>query len=875
RWKIEERERKLEQRKWKLEEKLEQKRKELKEIEEKLKKQKKLEEKIEKINKEIEILKKETKNLKERLRKREDLEKEFQEAWKEYLKGNVDLAIEKLKEIQKKLSQTLPENEKKEIVVQIEKEEEKRFFKPLEEYKKGRVDLAVTSLGKLLEKIEEKPRVVKEEKSKVEEKKIETREEKPKVEGGKILTEKKPRVEKKELEIKEKPSLVIIKEKEAKEKELEEFKKKLEEEREKFLEEERKKLQELREEFERRQKELIEAIVKGKVLGLKEKQLREFQKEILQKELEIEKKLEEKLKTHKEELARKKEELAKAESALSSPYLTEGERIQRERIIKFLREKIEKERQKLENKELAEIKERQFSKERKLVVLQDAFEQALSFYKERELEKARRTLDIIKEQLEQAHKLGLFVNLESIPIYTNSVYLLQKLDREIKEEKVEEKKKEVVQSKELEKKKRRKKIWSWKAFLFPSFSLRGILKSLGEILFPLPTIGLDLSDYSIELVRLNKSKEIITLVRQVLKPGVLVDGKVKDPRAFSSTLSLLLKNAGFGTFQPKKGSLVKAVVSLPNSAVYTFVFQLKYSQNLFKEVEGELEKVLPLSLEEIYWDYVVSGQEGVDKIKVMCVAAERDVVDTLVYFLRTNGIDPVALDVGVFSIGRVLSSQLIKGQKTGVLDIGTFLTTFNVFNENGFVDFATSMPYAGYNFQIRIANFFKISLEQAEKVVIEQGLMKEPVGDILKEEVKKLINEIKEALKYYQETTKSEVKKIIVIGGCASLPGLIRFLSENLSPTRIEVGNPFLKTKLKKSISPKESLLFIEALGLAQRAISKNPVREGINLLPEEIKRKEREVYFSFIRKRVLVIRILIALVLVIVFSIILYLLFK
>jgi type IV pilus assembly protein PilM len=839
RWEVESRERQLERVKWGFEDKLKKTDREVKKINQKLEKESQLKAELKEIERAIKETEAKIETLEEKIQEKKKIEKEFERAWKEFLAGNISSALEKLEKIQKELSKKTEGEKRTEKRASLPTEtgkEKKEFFEPLEHYQKGQISAALDTLEKLLEKIKkEEPSFEKERESKPEE---------PAEKEG--------------------PPVVVIKEKGAsKEEILEEFKKKLEEEREKLIEEEREKLKNLRDELEERQKEILKATLEGRKSILEEEKLRALQEELIKKELEIEGRYRERLRAQKEKLERKKEELLRAEKSLPLAGLTEEERRKREEIIKSLREKIEEERRRIENKELAEEREREFVKERRLKILENVFEQALSFYNEKEFEKAKRVFSIVKNQIEQGKKLGIFVNLNSIPIYTKSAYFIKKIDEEAKKTQQEITR---PKSKKLKFKKTEKK---------PFFSRQRFLRSLREVFFPLPIVGLDISDYSLELLHLNKKGGVVAFSRQVLKPGVLVDGKVKNPRFFSESLTRLLKIAGFPPFQPKKGAVVKAVISLPSSAVYTLVFRLKSHRDLFREVKEKLEETFPFSLEEIYWDYLVCGKDSFGRIKIVCIAAQRDVVDALVYSLRANGIEPVALDVGMLAIERSLSPQLPSKEKFGILDIGAYITTFDIFDEKGFVEFSTSIPYAGYSFQIELANFLKVPIEKAERMMIEQGFQKSPVKEILEKEIKKIVDEIKEATRHYQEVLKGEIKKIILTGGSSSLPGIVSVFKKFLPAIEVEVGNPFLKIKTKGTFSPKESFLFVGALGLALRAVSKNPIREGINLLPEELKRKEREARFALLKKKLLLIKIILGVLVGLLLALGLYFIFR
>jgi hypothetical protein len=58
------------------------------------------------------------------------------------------------------------------------------------------------------------------------------------------------------------------------------------------------------------------------------------------------------------------------------------------------------------------------------------------------------------------------------------------------------------------------------------------------------------------LVHLSKKGEVLAFSRQVLPPGTLIEGEIKNQKLFSEALSSLLKNAGFPSFHQIKGRLL-------------------------------------------------------------------------------------------------------------------------------------------------------------------------------------------------------------------------------------------------------------------------------------------------------------------------------
>ncbi len=870
RWAKELKERTLERKKWKLEDKLKEQEREIREAKEKLEQGNLLKGKLEKNDEEIKKLRRGIRLLKEKVEEQEQLEEGFKEAWESYLGGDISLALEKLKKIQEKLSEKIeeePREEAKEGPGKKIDQKKREFFESFEHHQKDNTAPALESLGEVLKKVEEKPLpkkelLIKEEEEFPVEKKEKTaslmvikeaieeelaisqeEERAPLVVVKKTSNKEVPIQERKEI-----TPLVVIKEA-PKEELLSEFKEKLKKEREISIQKEGEKLRRIREELEERQKETLKAMIEGRELGLQEN----------------------KTDSLKKKLQEKREELEKTSSLED---LTEEERGAREETIKFLREKVGEGQRKIGGEEVVGEKGKDVMRSKKLKILEDTFEQALTLYNEKEFEKAKKTFSIVKEQLIQGEKLGLFLNVKNMSIYTKTVYFSEKAEEGIKRIKKETDKilKEKIEEGVEEK---IRKMPMWKEFLNLFLSTNKISKFFQQSLFSLPSIGLDLSDHSIELLRLDKKGEVLIFARQVLTSGIIIDGRVVDLKAFSKTLALLLKGALFPPFRSEKQALIRAVVSLPESSAYTIVFRLKSPEKLYQQVREKIEMTFPLPLNKIYFDYVVCGKDRFGKIKVVCVVVEKKIINALVTSFRVNGIEPLVFEVSVFSTRRALLPQLPLKERVGILDIGAHITSFNILDEKGFVEFSASLSCGGDNFQTKVADLLSISKERAKELIIEKGFQKDPIKEILGKEMERIVGEMKGALGYYQEIFKEKVKRVILTGGGVSFPGITEILKKSFPDTKIEILNPFTKTKSKKPLPLKESLFFANALGLAKRAISKDFIEGGINLLPEQTIRREREVYLASIRKKIFLIKISVSIVIILLLVFLFYIFLK
>jgi len=369
------------------------------------------------------------------------------------------------------------------------------------------------------------------------------------------------------------------------------------------------------------------------------------------------------------------------------------------------------------------------------------------------------------------------------------------------------------------------------------------------------TLGIDISDHSIEVLGLDPEKNIKVYGRAVLEDGIVENGNIKDAKKLGEVFQKTLENIKPEPLKKKNNGRIKAVFSLPESR--TFIKELEFysRHDLEENIKKSIEKNIPLVFESLYWDYIeldgnVNGPE--EKIRVLAVAIPGDVVDQYVYFFWINGIDPIAFDIEAASIGRALLSPKKQKESVAIVDIGARTSVINIFNQKGNLAMSSSLLYAGNYFTREISHELKISQNEAEKIKQEMGLAKEPVAPILEKCLSFLIEEIKDALGYYQGKFGDEVGKIILAGGSTLLPGIEEYFQKNTKKS-VEIGNSLLNIKKTSLLPEKRAILFANVIGLAIRGISSNPADSGINLLLEKIKRRqktllsERKRFFLFV----------------------------
>ena len=232
--------------------------------------------------------------------------------------------------------------------------------------------------------------------------------------------------------------------------------------------------------------------------------------------------------------------------------------------------------------------------------------------------------------------------------------------------------------------------------------------------FQKPAFGLDISDYSIEVISLKGSLErpkLLAMGRAILEPGVVEDGKILQKDKLEVILKALIEKPKFGRILTKK-----LIFALPESKIFLHSFELPEilgKEKIKKEVELQASQNFPFLLENLYSDFKIKNKE------VLLIAVPRDIVKDYLEIFKKIKIQPVALEIESLSLARALIAN--KKETTLIVDIGDRTTNFSIFDESG-LRLSMAIDIAGNKFSQALAEKLDISLSQAENIKKEIGL---------------------------------------------------------------------------------------------------------------------------------------------------------
>lgn len=336
---------------------------------------------------------------------------------------------------------------------------------------------------------------------------------------------------------------------------------------------------------------------------------------------------------------------------------------------------------------------------------------------------------------------------------------------------------------------------------------------------PKSVVGLDIGTTSVRGVELRTGKERPVLVRiaqQELPPGSVHEGEIVNPAAVGDAIARLWKAAKF------KGKDAVAV-GVGNAKVVVRPVELPWvaEEELRQALGYQIQEFIPIPLEEAILDYLpvedFTTEEGQRLLRVLVVAAHKDMIQTLIETLRYAKLMPAVIDLTALALMRSLVSMYGVEEPPpaeAIVDIGGGITNV-VVHEQGKPRFVRIITGGGDDFTMAIAEELGIDPVTAEQVKRQAAEGAPPPGferavQILEERVGSFVDEVRGSLDYYMAQPESrQVGRVILSGGGSQL----RPLSEQLASTLgipVERGHPLQYVELADIGMPPEQLQSLE-----------------------------------------------------------------
>ncbi len=308
--------------------------------------------------------------------------------------------------------------------------------------------------------------------------------------------------------------------------------------------------------------------------------------------------------------------------------------------------------------------------------------------------------------------------------------------------------------------------------------------------------GLDIGSSSLKLVEIldtAKGYFLSSFSQTALDRGVIVDGVLREPDALSRKIKGIFKASGCKT--------KRIVTSLSGHPVIVkrVGFPKMDKEELRDLINDEAEKYLPFDdMEDVNFDFQMLGDSDVNptQMDVLIVAAKKDIIDRYTDAIEKAGLKALIMDVDSFALETMYETNydFEEGDIVVLVNIGASMTNINVLKSGGSI-FTRDFSMGGTGITEAMREKMGVTFEDAQATILEVGRMDEAGGSKLRKDLidcaAPVFSEIERSVDYFRSTYMGEyIKRVLVSGGCAKIPGLVGALSQRLD-IEAEIVNPF------------------------------------------------------------------------------------
>ncbi|MDD5271879.1 MAG: pilus assembly protein PilM [Methylovulum sp.] len=340
-------------------------------------------------------------------------------------------------------------------------------------------------------------------------------------------------------------------------------------------------------------------------------------------------------------------------------------------------------------------------------------------------------------------------------------------------------------------------------------------------------LSIDISTAAVkmlELSRLGPRYRVESYAVAPLPKDAVIDKNVTNVNMIADTIKIALKQSGT--------SLRQATVAVAGSSVMTKIIPMDASlseDEMEEQIMIEADQYVPYSLDEVNFDFEVQGfnESNPGMVDVLLAASRRENVDNRVEALAKAGLKAKIVDVEAFAMENAFSllteqfADSIEGQTVAIADIGATITTLNVLHSSRSI-YTREQGFGGKQLTEEIQRRYGLSYEEAGLAKRHGGLPDNYTTDVLDPFKRAMLQQIQRSLQFFVSSSANRsIDRIILAGGCASIPGVDQLIEKNLG-IPVYIANPFLNMKLSSKVKPQvlsnDAPAMMIACGLALRS---------------------------------------------------------
>ncbi len=280
----------------------------------------------------------------------------------------------------------------------------------------------------------------------------------------------------------------------------------------------------------------------------------------------------------------------------------------------------------------------------------------------------------------------------------------------------------------------------------------------------------------------------------ILKEGKIVDYFIERNNGLSETIAKIWEDKKITT------SSVKLSLKNPGCLVRYFSFPKTDKKRLQQALFYEMNKFIPFSPEEVYFDFSVLKETSSSQMLMLLAVAKKDFINnTLEVFSALN------LEISTITLDSICLSNLLlnnyqdsQDANICVLDVGYKYSTMTIFNKG--------TPFLTRDVKVNASEIFQIvsRIKNINPDGIDKWVMSlvdsAEFLELAQDNISSLCKEMKNSFDYFEVNSGEHVDKLYITGGLSAIKGLGQVFAEFLD-IEVNVLEPVANQNLGKEFS--------------------------------------------------------------------------
>ncbi|MBU1122523.1 MAG: pilus assembly protein PilM [Candidatus Omnitrophica bacterium] len=260
----------------------------------------------------------------------------------------------------------------------------------------------------------------------------------------------------------------------------------------------------------------------------------------------------------------------------------------------------------------------------------------------------------------------------------------------------------------------------------------------------------------------------------IVENGIITNYFIKENKDLSAVLKEIWQQKKIAT------NRVKLSVKNPSCLARYFPFPKMEKKKLKQALFYELNKYIPFSPQDVYFDFHVLTEINPKEIFLLLAVAKKDFIDKILSIF-----DKEKLDVHEISLDSICLANFVgavckesKDINSCVLDIGHSFSTLTILKKE--------VPFLTRDLEFKTKDVFDVvsrvknlPLLDIDKWVSSSGGHSEFL-EVIRGSLSGLCKEAKSSFDYFEVNKGERIEKMYIAGGLSSVAGVGDFLKENL-----------------------------------------------------------------------------------------------